>query len=136
MITRYFVYLLRWQVSTPILAFCVIFFAGFGNVWATIIANLIGGLIFFWIDRYIFVKKSNIPLWTIKNDTICSDCGNKIKRGYRLIFTKNYDRINDNNPQFRCESCSEKKLNDLIEHGVINQWINPKYSLMNLIIRF
>ena len=51
---RYFVYLLRWQLSTPILAVCLFWLGGMGEFWATIIANLIGGLIFFWVDRIIF----------------------------------------------------------------------------------
>jgi DNA-directed RNA polymerase subunit RPC12/RpoP len=121
MITRYLFYLLRWQVSTPILAFCVILFARFGNIWATVIANFIGGLIFFWIDRYIFLKNTSEPLWGIKRNTVCSDCGAKIKKGYRLVYTKNYDRTKDKNPEFRCESCSEKKLKALIKNGVTLQ---------------
>lgn len=47
-------YLLRWQASTPILAVCLTLLSGLGNVWATVIANLVGGLVFFWIDRLIF----------------------------------------------------------------------------------
>ena len=47
-------YLIRWQLSTPILAVCLIWLANMGELWATIIANLIGGLIFFWVDRLIF----------------------------------------------------------------------------------
>jgi hypothetical protein len=47
---RYFLYLIRWQLSTPILAWCIFIFATLGTTWATIIANLIGGLIFF-LDR-------------------------------------------------------------------------------------
>lgn len=47
-------YLLRWQLSTPILAIALIVLANLGELWATIIANLIGGLIFYWIDLLIF----------------------------------------------------------------------------------
>ncbi len=53
---QYGVYLLRWQMSTPILAVCLIWLGGLGEVWATILANLIGGLLFFWVDRLIFRK--------------------------------------------------------------------------------
>ncbi len=53
MIKSYFLYLLRWQLSTPILAVCLIWLHSLGELWATIIANLIGGLIFFWVDRKI-----------------------------------------------------------------------------------
>ena len=54
MIKKYLLYLLRWQLSSPILALCLLWLGGIGTVWATIIANLIGGLIFFWVDKYIF----------------------------------------------------------------------------------
>ena len=54
MIKKYLMYLLRWQLSTPILATCIVWFASYGSATASIIANLIGGLIFFWVDRKIF----------------------------------------------------------------------------------
>lgn len=54
---RYALYLIRWQLSTPILALCLAWLGGLGPVWATIIANLIGGLIFFWVDKFIFKEK-------------------------------------------------------------------------------
>lgn len=57
LIKQYGFYLLRWQLSTPILALCTFWLAGLGNVWAAIIANLIGGLIFFWVDRLIFKEE-------------------------------------------------------------------------------
>lgn len=57
MIKKYLLYLLRWQLSTPILAICFIFLNKFGSVTASIIANLIGGLLFFWIDKWIFEYK-------------------------------------------------------------------------------
>lgn len=54
---RYLLYLLRWQLSTPILAPCVKYFApSLGTIGATALANLIGGAIFFFIDLYIFRK--------------------------------------------------------------------------------
>ena len=48
---RYALYLLRWQASTPILAGVGIILATMGQIVAAIIANLIGGLIFFWVDQ-------------------------------------------------------------------------------------
>lgn len=58
MIKKYFLYLIRWQLSTPTLA--IIFILMPDNKWmAAIIANLIGGLIFFWVDKYIFNLKNN-----------------------------------------------------------------------------
>ena len=54
---RYVLYLLRWQLSTPILAVCYIYLNHLGTTLATIIANLVGGLIFFWVDKWIFKKR-------------------------------------------------------------------------------
>lgn len=51
---EYALYLLRWQLSTPILAIVMIIFGFVGTLVATIIANLIGGIIFYWVDRWIF----------------------------------------------------------------------------------
>jgi hypothetical protein len=53
---NYVLYLLRWQLSTPILALCVVSFATLGATWAAVVANLVGGLLFFWVDRWIFNK--------------------------------------------------------------------------------
>jgi len=118
MVKRYLLYLGRWQLSTPILAFCVAFFAQFGDVWATIIANLIGGLVFFWVDRVIFTRDFNEPVWSVKSDVVCTDCGRKA-RGYRLVYTGEYDRRKDHHPEFRCESCSERKLLELEQRGSV-----------------
>lgn len=52
---KYILYLLRWQISSPILALCL-YYLDFGIVLNTIIANLIGGIIFFNIDRLIFKR--------------------------------------------------------------------------------
>ena len=46
-------YLLRWQLSTPILA-TVLYLLHTNEIVETIIANLIGGVIFFQIDKKIF----------------------------------------------------------------------------------
>lgn len=51
---RFILYLIRWQMSSAILAPCLILLNGIGVVWATIIANLIGGCIFFFVDKLIF----------------------------------------------------------------------------------
>ena len=49
-------YLLRWQLSTPILAIVLIILADQNKWVATVIANLIGGLMFFPVDKLIFKK--------------------------------------------------------------------------------
>lgn len=48
--------MLRWQCSTPILAI-VIWALNFGTLIETIIANFIGSIIFFFVDRLIFSNK-------------------------------------------------------------------------------
>lgn len=55
-VKQYLVYLLRWQLSTPIAATVLNLLADMPVLWATVIANLVGGLIFFWVDRKIFKK--------------------------------------------------------------------------------
>ena len=52
MTKRYLTYLLRWQLSTPILA--AVMLLPFGVLVNTILANVIGGLVFYWVDRWIF----------------------------------------------------------------------------------
>lgn len=53
---KFILYLIRWQLSTPILALCLRCL-NFSTVTNTIIANLIGGAIFFFVDRKIFKNK-------------------------------------------------------------------------------
>lgn len=106
---KYGLYLIRWQLSTPILAIVLKLLSNMNTLTATIIANLIGGLIFFWVDKFIFRKKSDVPLWEIKDDVECYDCHKKNK-GYRIVEWGNYDRSEDKNPQYRCKECSIKKM--------------------------
>lgn len=54
-IKSYILYILRWLCSTPILAL-ILYIMHTNELIETIIANLIGGLIFFWIDKKIFNK--------------------------------------------------------------------------------
>ena len=54
LLKKYILYLIRWQLSTPILAIVLYLLSNMSTLWATIIANFIGGLIFFWIDKLIF----------------------------------------------------------------------------------
>jgi hypothetical protein len=123
MIKRYLLYLIRWQLSTPVLAPIVSYFTtgslsfGTREGWiGSAVANFIGGLIFFWVDRFIFTSEKLGTIWQVKDNVKCSDCG-KITRGYRLVKTKNYDRTRAI-PQFRCEECSIKKTEALKKNGV------------------
>jgi cytochrome b subunit of formate dehydrogenase len=117
-VRKYLFYLFRWQLSTPILAIVLWWLHGYNGIIVTIIANFIGGLIFFWVDRIIFKVEFVNPLWEIRDNIECADCGT-ICAGYRLVKTKNYDRINDKHPEFRCTKCSKEKIKKLNERGVI-----------------
>ncbi|HUS58809.1 MAG TPA: hypothetical protein VM141_09170 [Planctomycetota bacterium] len=119
MIKKYLLYLVRWQLSTPILAICVITFATLGTTWSAVFANLIGGLIFFWVDRWIFNHTAILrgELWEVRSDIACADCGKIADRGYRLVKANNYDRTDDRRPQFRCHECSRKKYMQLSSVG-------------------
>jgi hypothetical protein len=89
------------------------------NKWiATIAANFLGGLLFFWIDRWIFKNTVLAPLWEIQEEVKCVDCG-KVARGYRLVQTKNYNKTKDKFPEYRCEICSKNKLQELKERGLL-----------------
>jgi hypothetical protein len=114
---RYGLYLLRWQASTPILAGVGILLASMGQWVAAIVANLIGGLIFFWVDQFIFTSQSLAAQWEVRENITCVDCG-QVARGYRLVRSGDYDRTHDHEPEFRCEGCSEKKTEELKERGV------------------
>ena len=112
MIKRYLIYLVRWQLSTPILAVVLIWLSNMSTLWATVIANLIGGLIFFWVDRFIFRSLSSEPLWEIHDDVKCADCGSRC-RGYRIVEWMGYSRKNDKFPQYRCDACKDSKRKEV-----------------------
>ncbi len=114
---RYGLYLVRWQLSTPILAGVLALLGGLGALTATIIANLIGGLIFFWVDRFIFTSEALATQWEVREEVRCVDCGT-VARGYRLVRAKDYDRSGDPAPEFRCEECSKKKSEELRKKGI------------------
>ena len=56
---KFVLYLVRWQLSSPILAVCMVWMGGWNVAVATIVANLIGGCIFFWVDKWIFGDKDS-----------------------------------------------------------------------------
>jgi hypothetical protein len=114
---RYALYLLRWQASPPILAGIGIILAGMGYIVAAIIANLIGSLIFFWVDQFIFTSQSLAAQWEVREIITCVDCG-KIARGYHLVQSGDYDKSEDAAPEFRCEECSKKKTEALRSKGI------------------
>jgi hypothetical protein len=114
---RYALYLARWQLSTPLLAVVLVWLDALGALAATVVANLIGGLIFFWVDRFIFTSPTIHPAWEVRDEVRCADCG-AVCRGYRLVRSGRYDRSADPAPQFRCEPCSARKAGELRQRGV------------------
>ena len=51
MLKKYFLYLIRWQLSGVILYPALVVLLPYTNeAIATVAANLLGGLIFFWVD--------------------------------------------------------------------------------------
>lgn len=63
---KFFFYLVRWQLSTPVLWLCLLFLTPYlGDLLATIVANFIGGCIFFFVDRKIFsTYKASYIRWS------------------------------------------------------------------------
>mgnify|MGYP001770004342 CR=1 FL=1 len=116
-VRRYGLYLLRWQLSTPILAGVLFVLSSMDRITATVVANLIGGLIFFWVDKFIFTSEHLATQWEVKEIVVCVDCGRQ-SRGYRIVKAKDYDRTRDAHPEFRCEECSKKKTEELRGRGV------------------
>jgi len=114
---RYGLDLVRWQLSTPILAGVLLILASTDKIVATVVANLIGGLIFFWIDRFIFKSDYLAVQWEVKEFSTCVDCG-RTARGYRIAQAKQYNKTKDANPEFRCEECSRRKAEELRSMGI------------------
>jgi hypothetical protein len=54
---RLTLYLLRWQLSTPVVAAVVWLFSPLGVLASVAVANLVGGLVFFQVDRWIFSRR-------------------------------------------------------------------------------
>lgn len=109
---RFILYLIRWQLSTPIL-WLVVRQLG-ASLTSTIIANLIGGAIFFWVDKFIFTSKA-VEVWHIKEGT-CDRCGVK-SHLWRLVRTAGYDK-SDAKPVFLCIKCSKEKTDALRSQGI------------------
>jgi len=110
---KFILYLVRWQLSTPIL-WLVVKNLGVG-IWSTVLANLIGGAIFFWVDKFIFTSYA-VEVWQFKDKGRCDECG-KEESLWRLVKAPNYDR-SDSRPRFLCMKCSKKKTDELRSRGI------------------
>ena len=50
-------YAFRWQLSTPIYAVILCFVSdNLGYTGKTVLANFVGACIFYWVDKFIFLK--------------------------------------------------------------------------------
>jgi len=110
---KFVLYLIRWQLSTPIL-WLVVKNMGAG-IWATVVANLIGGAIFFWIDKFIFTSYA-VEVWQFKDKGKCDKCGRE-ESVWRLVRAPNYDK-RDAKPVFLCHNCSKEKTDTLRSKGI------------------
>jgi hypothetical protein len=81
--------------------------------------NLIDGVIFFWVDQFIFISQSLAAQGEVKKNITCIDCG-RVARGWRLVRSGDYDRTQDHELEFRYEDCSRKKTEKFRERGVKN----------------
>jgi len=109
---RFTLYLIRWQLSTPILWLAVRQMGT--SLYATVIANLIGGAIFFWVDKFIFTSQA-VEVWHIREGK-CDKCGTT-SHLWRLVKTAGYDR-SDSKPVFLCMACSKEKTDELRAQGI------------------
>jgi len=85
------------------------------GIGSTVIANLIGGAIFFWIDRFIFTSKA-VEMWHFREKGRCDDCGKETSL-WRLVLAPNYDK-RESNPKFFCMGCSKKRTDELRRKGI------------------
>jgi hypothetical protein len=120
---KFILYLIRWQLSTPILAPVIAWFSGSPNWLGTpeswigsAVANLIGGSIFFWVDRFIFTSAA-VEMWHFIPEGICDGCG-KITSLWRLTLAPGYDKRDDDSPKYLCMMCSKFKTDELRTKGI------------------
>jgi hypothetical protein len=79
-------------------------------------ANLIGGLFFFRVNRYIFPSPSLVMQWEARASITCVGCG-RIARDYLLVQFIDYNGTNDHKPESRGEDGSRKISEGLRERS-------------------
>ncbi len=114
-IGRYLLYLARWQLSTPVLALWLYLFHLGGTAFSTIMANLMGGLLFFRVDRYLF-KSEWFEVWQVTEGR-CHECGEAFEVLFRLIRAPAYNRLYSM-PAFLCIECSKRTIAALRARGI------------------
>ena len=110
---RFTLYLIRWQLSTPLL-WLIVRNLGAG-LWQTMLANLVGGSIFFWVDKFIFTSKA-VEMWHFKEKGKCDNCGASTSL-WRLVLAPSYDK-RESDPKFFCMACSKKRTDQLRASGI------------------
>jgi hypothetical protein len=68
----------------PTLAEPGIILASMGQIVAAVVANLIGGLLVFRVDQFIFSSQSLAAQPEVRRNITCMNCG-KIPRGHLLV---------------------------------------------------
>ncbi|MFH0810566.1 MAG: hypothetical protein V2A77_08895 [Pseudomonadota bacterium] len=105
MLKRYLLYILRWQLSTPILAGVLIVLASFDQWTVAVIANLIGALIFFWVDRVIFTFGPRRSLNQVGEPVVGATSG-----GSRVgLGSAGSEPLQDPKQEPLCPSCLERR---------------------------
>lgn len=97
----------RWQLSTPILALVTYFWSRINpldSIGSAVVANIIGSLIFFWVDLVTFSMDTLSEQWEVLENGTCADCG-KSGRAYRRVIAPGYNRLRSV-AEYRCEKCS------------------------------
>jgi hypothetical protein len=92
--------------------------AWFGTLisWTgAISANLIGGCIFYWVDKFIFTSKA-VEMWHFVPEGNCDECGDRTEL-WRLTLAPGYDKRQDE-PKYLCMECSKKKTDELRSKGI------------------
>ena len=85
------------------------------GIGSTVIANLIGASIFFWVGKFIFTSKA-VEMWHFQEKGRCDDCGKETSL-WRLVLAPNYDR-RQSEPKFFCMECSKRRTDELRRKGV------------------
>jgi hypothetical protein len=118
---KFLLYLARWQTSSLILSPAISLFNG-TPIWGTptswlsaSVANLVGGCIFFWVDRFIFTSKT-VEMWHVIPNGTCDQCG-KVTELWRLTLAPGYDKRQDE-PKYLCMGCSKIKTDQLRKSGI------------------
>lgn len=97
LLTMLSMYIARWEMSTPILAYITEHLSYLGFWVAAAVANFIGALVFFWVDKLIFKPRKEV-----------FKSSNKINSLYMKLLKPEIKKVACNNDYKR----SKKRLID------------------------